>query len=61
MKTILVTGANRGIGLALVKHFRNRGDSVVAVCRHGSDELAATGARVETGIDVCATSQVTIN
>ncbi|MCX7042813.1 MAG: SDR family NAD(P)-dependent oxidoreductase, partial [Gammaproteobacteria bacterium] len=52
MKTILVTGANRGIGLALVKHFRSRGDSVVAVCRHGSDELAATGARVEPGIDV---------
>ena len=52
MKTILVTGANRGIGLALVKQFRSRGDSVTAICRHGSDSLAATGARVESGIDV---------
>lgn len=52
MKTVLVTGANRGIGLSLVKHFRSRGDAVIAVCRHGSDALAATGARVEPGVDV---------
>lgn len=36
MKTSLVAGVNRGIGLALVKHFLSCGDSVVAVCRHGS-------------------------
>ena len=52
MATILVTGANRGIGLALVQHFRARGDEVVATCRRGSPALAATGARVESGIDV---------
>ena len=52
MKTILITGANRGIGLALTRQFVARGDRVIAVCRHTSDALEATGARVEAGIDV---------
>ena len=52
MKTILVTGANRGIGLALTRAFRARGDAVIAVCRRSSDALEATGAHVEPGIDV---------
>ena len=52
MKTVLITGANRGIGLALARRFASRGDRVIAVCRHGSEALAATGARVEPGIDV---------
>ena len=52
MKTVLITGANRGIGLALTQKFRARGDRVIAACRHSSDELAATGAQVEAGVDV---------
>ena len=52
MATILITGANRGIGLALAKRYASRGDDVIGVCREASDELAATGARVEAGIDV---------
>jgi NAD(P)-dependent dehydrogenase (short-subunit alcohol dehydrogenase family) len=52
MATILITGANRGIGLALAQQFAARGDDVIGVCRHGSDALAATGARVEAGVDV---------
>jgi len=52
MKTHLVTGANRGIGLALARNLTARGDTVIAVCRHGSEELQQTGARVEAGIDV---------
>lgn len=52
MRTILVTGANRGIGLALVQRFRERGDHVIAVCRKSSAALDATGAQVEAGIDV---------
>jgi NAD(P)-dependent dehydrogenase (short-subunit alcohol dehydrogenase family) len=52
VSTILVTGANRGIGLALVKRYSARGDDVIGVCRESSDALAATGARVEAGVDV---------
>ncbi len=52
MKTALITGANRGIGLALTQRFTARGDSVIAVCRRGSEALEATGARIESGVDV---------
>lgn len=52
MRTILITGANRGIGLAMTQQLIARGDGVVAACRTASPELAATGARVESGVDV---------
>jgi NAD(P)-dependent dehydrogenase (short-subunit alcohol dehydrogenase family) len=44
MATWLVTGANRGIGLELVRQLRARKDQVFATCRESSKELAATGA-----------------
>lgn len=52
MKTVLITGANRGIGLALSQQFAGRGDKVIAVCRHSSKALEQTGARIEAGVDV---------
>ena len=52
MATVLVTGANRGIGLQLCKQFAARGDDVVAVCRETTDELSALDVRVIDGIDV---------
>ena len=52
MGVSVVTGANRGIGLALVTQLHRRGDTVVAVCRQTSPELLALGVRVESGIDV---------
>jgi len=33
MSTVLITGANRGIGLALTKIYAQRGDTVLACCR----------------------------
>ena len=48
MPTVLVTGANRGIGLSLVKHLVARGDTVVATSRRPSNALSALGVRVET-------------
>ncbi|MDT8409009.1 MAG: SDR family oxidoreductase, partial [Wenzhouxiangellaceae bacterium] len=52
MSNIVITGANRGIGLALADWFNQRGDSVVGVCRETSSELDALGVRVEQGIDI---------
>jgi len=52
MSLALVTGANRGIGLALVEALRKRGSAVLAACRTPSPALAASGAEVIDGIDV---------
>ena len=52
MPHVAVTGANRGIGLEIVKQVRERGDEVIAVCRASSDELERTGARIVASIDV---------
>jgi len=55
MAVAVVTGANRGIGLELVRQLKDRGANVVAVCRKSSPELDALangGVRVEAGVDV---------
>jgi NAD(P)-dependent dehydrogenase (short-subunit alcohol dehydrogenase family) len=52
MATALVTGANRGIGLALARRLAARGDRVIGVCRHASAELRAVAAQVEEGVEV---------
>jgi NAD(P)-dependent dehydrogenase (short-subunit alcohol dehydrogenase family) len=52
MQTVLVTGANRGIGLELCRCFRTRGDTVIAVCRTPSPELSGLGVRVIPNVDV---------
>ena len=51
MANIVITGANRGIGLELARQ-RAGTDTVVAVCRAPSDELEALGCRIEAGVDV---------
>ena len=48
LSTYLITGANRGIGLELVRQLKNRGDDVIAICRSASPELNSLSVRVET-------------
>jgi NAD(P)-dependent dehydrogenase (short-subunit alcohol dehydrogenase family) len=52
MKTALITGANRGIGLALCKTYLAQGWNVIGLCRTASPELTESGARVIAGVDV---------
>jgi NAD(P)-dependent dehydrogenase (short-subunit alcohol dehydrogenase family) len=47
-----VTGANRGIGLALCRRLAERGRNVVGVCRQPSAALESLGARIESGVDL---------
>lgn len=51
-RTVVITGANRGIGLELARAWKNRGDEVIAVCRQPSAALKALGARIIEGIDL---------
>lgn len=51
-KRVLITGANRGIGLALAQQLAERGDEVVAVCRKASPALRALPVEHVEGIDV---------
>ena len=39
MPSVCIVGSNRGIGLELVKHYSNRGDTVYALCRKTSEDL----------------------
>ena len=58
MPTVVITGANRGIGLELARQFKKRGDQVVAACRKSSDELAKLDIEVIEGVDVADDASV---
>ncbi|HWN69962.1 MAG TPA: SDR family oxidoreductase [Haliangium sp.] len=58
MANALITGANRGIGLALCRLLAARGDRVIAACRSSSPELESLGVRVEAGLDVTSHASV---
>lgn len=52
MATVVITGANRGIGLEFVKRYIAKGDKVYALCRNTSDALSQSGAKVIDKVDV---------
>ena len=58
MSRVLITGANRGIGLELCKQASQRGDHVIAVCRSVSPELQSLGVDIERDVDVTDESAV---
>ena len=51
---VVITGANRGIGLAMCTHFKAQGDKVFALCRNSSTDLEALNVNVIEDIDVAS-------
>lgn len=51
---VVITGANRGIGLAMCTHFKAQGDKVFALCRNSSTDLEELNVNVIEGIDVAS-------
>lgn len=49
---VMITGANRGVGLALAEHYVDAGWRVLGVCRQSSEELDRVAEQVIEGIDV---------
>lgn len=62
--TVVITGANRGIGLAMAKICQKRGDRVYALCRQSSAQLTALNTAndnvitIVEGIDISTKSGI---
>ena len=52
LDSVVVIGANRGIGLALCEQYHKAGNQVTALCRKSSEELEQIGCRIVEGIDL---------
>ncbi|MBU2883505.1 SDR family oxidoreductase [Psychrosphaera sp. B3R10] len=52
MSTAVITGANRGIGLALSQQLAAKGWGIIAICRSDSEEIEQIADMVISGIDI---------
>ncbi|MCK4492417.1 MAG: SDR family oxidoreductase [Methylococcales bacterium] len=51
-QTVLITGSNRGIGLALCQQLKHKGFHVIATCRQRSKALVALEVEIIENVDV---------
>lgn len=51
-QTIVITGANRGIGLAMAEICQQRGDKVYALCRQSSPQLDSLAVNIIDNVDI---------
>ena len=58
-QTIVITGANRGIGLAMATICKQRGDIVYALCRKSSPLLNELNVNVIENIDIATEEGIT--
>ena len=58
MQHVVITGANRGIGLELARHYHAQGWRVSGVCRETSAELDGYADQVVNGIDLVRTESI---
>tara|TARA_B110000467_G_C18192169_1_gene406730 strand:- start:393 stop:863 length:471 start_codon:yes stop_codon:yes gene_type:complete len=63
-KTVVITGANRGIGLAMTKICLQRGNKVYALCRQSSPQLTAhdtdTNLNIVDNVDIATESGIKV-
>jgi len=57
-QTVVVTGANRGIGLSFCQYYKFKGFEVYAVCRQRSEKLDSLGVNVIEGVDISQASDI---
>lgn len=58
MKTVLITGANKGLGLEFCKQYQAQGWDVVAVCRKTSSQLQQLSVKTHTGLELTEPSSI---
>lgn len=51
-QTVVITGANKGIGLEFCAYYKEQGEDVIAVCRSVSEPLQELGVEIVDGVDV---------
>lgn len=58
MANILITGGERGLGLALVRAFTDAGDAVAVLCREPTSGLEALAPHIHAGVDIANAASV---